>query len=107
MSYEMPDQIFAALADRNRRALFEEISRAPTAVARLADKFPISRPAVSQHLRILSDAGLVTVRPEGTRRIYAANPERLEVVRAWLDRYWGSVLGRFAEEIDRMHGGSG
>ncbi|MDA7966886.1 metalloregulator ArsR/SmtB family transcription factor [Ruegeria sp.] len=91
---------FTALGDPTRRHLFEAVAQRPRAVGELAADLPISRPAVSQHLRVLADAGLVVSRAEGTRRIYAARPEGLAELRDWLDRYWTDVLDRFAAEIN-------
>jgi DNA-binding transcriptional ArsR family regulator len=91
----------AALADPTRRAIFEALARGPMAVGNLAETLPVSRPAVSQHLRVLGDAGLVMVRAEGTRRIYAVRPEGLAELRSWLDRFWNAALASFAAEIAR------
>ena len=97
MAYE---ESLTALADSTRRKVFEAVASAPRAVGALAEELPVSRPAVSQHLKVLSDAGLVLCRVEGTRRIYAARPEGLAELRAWLDRYWSNVLQNFASEIN-------
>ena len=99
MTYE---NVLSALGDPTRRQVFEAVSRKPRAVGELASDLPVSRPAVSQHLKVLSDAGLVTCRVEGTRRIYGARPEGLADLRAWLDRYWSDVLENFANEIDAV-----
>ncbi|MEZ5722491.1 MAG: metalloregulator ArsR/SmtB family transcription factor [Paracoccaceae bacterium] len=98
MSYE---DSFAALADPTRRHLFEMLAAEPMPVGALASRLPVSRPAVSQHLKVLADAGLVTVRAEGTCRIYAVRPQGLAELRAWLDRYWDEVLAAFAAEITK------
>lgn len=79
---------FAAIADRNRRHLLEELRRAPRTVNELAEGLPITRPAVSQHLKALLDCGLVTVRAEGTRRIYSVNRGGFDRVAFWLDQFW-------------------
>ncbi len=92
---------FTALGDPTRRKVFEAVAARPCAVGALADTLPVSRPAVSQHLKVLSDAGLVGCRSEGTRRIYFARPDGLAEMRAWLDRYWSDVLDSFATEINR------
>lgn len=97
MAYEMA---FSALGDATRRQVFEAVAQRPRAVGELAGDLPVSRPAVSQHLKVLSDAGLVICRAEGTRRIYAARPEGLAELRAWLDRYWTEVLTSFAEDVN-------
>ena len=79
---------FGALSDPTRRAIFERLAGAPAAVGDLARDFPVSRPAVSQHLRVLKDAGLVTDRAHGTRRIYQVHPPALEALRTYLDAFW-------------------
>ncbi|MDE1157781.1 MAG: metalloregulator ArsR/SmtB family transcription factor [Neorhizobium sp.] len=79
---------FAAIADPNRRHLLEELRRAPRTVNELADGLPISRPAVSQHLKALLDSNLVTVTAQGTRRIYAVNAKGFDGLNLWLDQFW-------------------
>ncbi|RLK10232.1 ArsR/SmtB family transcription factor [Ruegeria conchae] len=91
---------FYALGDPTRRQVFEAVADKPRAVGELAGELPVSRPAVSQHLKVLSDAGLVECRAEGTRRIYAARPGGLNEMRAWLERYWSDVLESFAIEVN-------
>ena len=86
---------FGALSDPTRRAIFERLAGAPSAVGDLAREFPVSRPAVSQHLKVLKDAGLVTHRAHGTRRIYQVHPPALEALRAYLDSFWTTALDRF------------
>ena len=83
------------LGDPTRRAIFEALARGPCSVRELADQLPVSRPAVSQHLRVLKDGGLVVSRAAGTRRIYQLNPEGVTALRAWLDGVWGDALTRF------------
>jgi DNA-binding transcriptional ArsR family regulator len=83
------------LGDPNRRAIFELLARQPSSVQQLADQLPISRPAVSQHLRVLKDGGLVVSRAEGTRRIYQLNPDGVGALHAWLDGVWGDALALF------------
>lgn len=83
------------LGDPTRRAIFELLARHPCSVGELAQQLPISRPAVSQHLRVLKDGGLVVSRPEGTRRVYRLNPEGVTALRAWLDRVWDEALTGF------------
>ncbi|MDA8585147.1 metalloregulator ArsR/SmtB family transcription factor [Rhodobacteraceae bacterium] len=95
------DPVFSALADPTRRAVFERLALAPTSVGALAETLPVSRPAVSQHLKVLSDAGLVSVRQDGTRRIYAIEAERLHDLRTWLDRMWGDALTAFSEAAEK------
>lgn len=83
------------LGDPTRRAIFELLARRPCSVQELADQLPVSRPAVSQHLRILKDGGLVVGRAEGNRRIYRLNPDGVTALRAWLDSVWGEALASF------------
>lgn len=79
---------FAAIADPNRRYLLEELRRAPRTVNDLAKGLPISRPAVSQHLKALLDSNLVSVTAEGTRRIYSVNTQGFDRMNLWLDQFW-------------------
>ena len=97
----MTSAAFTALADPTRRDIFERIARAPTAVGELADELPVSRPAVSQHLKVLKEAGLVMDRAEGTRRVYEIDPKGLGALRAWLDQFWGAALDAFKAEVER------
>ena len=93
-----PNQVstaFGALSDPTRRAIFERLAGGPCAVGDLARDFPVSRPAVSQHLRVLKDAGLVTDQAAGTRRIYQLHPPALEALRAYLDGFSTTALDRF------------
>jgi DNA-binding transcriptional ArsR family regulator len=90
-----------ALGDGTRRAIFERLVERPRAVGELAGDLPISRPAVSQHLRVLKDAGLVSDRADGTRRVYAVNPAGLEALRADLDRFWSHALTAFKRTAER------
>jgi DNA-binding transcriptional ArsR family regulator len=92
---------FAALADSTRREIFERLAAAPSAVGELANELPVSRPAVSQHLKVLKDAGLVIDRAIGTRRVYEIDPNGLGELRAWLDRFWGEALTAFKTEVER------
>ena len=84
-----------ALADPTRRTIFERVAERPSAVGELANQLPVTRPAVSQHLRVLKDAGLVIDRADGTRRIYALNPSGLEELRGYLDEFWRRSLNAF------------
>jgi DNA-binding transcriptional ArsR family regulator len=93
---------FAALSDPTRRAVFERLARGPRAVGELAEGLPVSRPAVSQHLKVLKEAGLVTDRAEGTRRVYQIDPQGLGQVRAWFDQFWDVALEAFAAEAERQ-----
>ena len=90
-----------ALADPTRRTIFERLRRGPRAVGELADGLPVSRPAVSQHLRVLKEAGLVTERRNGTRRLYRIEPHGLEELRAYFERFWDDALAAFAEAAER------
>lgn len=92
----------AALSDPTRRAVFEAVAHAPQSVTALAATLPVSRPAVSQHLKVLSDAGLVKATAKGTRRIYTLHPEGLAELRAYLDQFWTGVLAGFAEEVEKL-----
>ena len=91
-----------ALADPTRRLVFERLKGGPTAVGVIAEGLPVSRPAVSQHLKVLKDAGLVADRAEGTRRVYYIDPRGLGALRAWLDQFWDDALAAFAAEVDRQ-----
>ena len=86
---------FDALGDPNRRAIVELLSREGRSVQQLADELPISRPAVSRHLRLLKAAGLVVEEPVGTRRIYRLEDAGIDAVQAYLTQVWGDVVGRF------------
>jgi len=94
-------QLFAALADPTRRQVFERLAAGPRAVGEIARGLPVSRPAVSQHLKVLKDAGLVQDRAEGTRRVYSIDPHGLAAIRVWLDQFWDSALAAFQQEIER------
>jgi DNA-binding transcriptional ArsR family regulator len=85
-----------ALGDPTRFSIFQSLAGGPMAVSDLANRFPVSRPAVSQHLRVLKDAGLVMDRRAGARRIYEVNPAGVEVLRAHFERLWEQTLGAFA-----------
>ena len=89
-----------ALADPTRRAIFERVARQPLSVAEIAKNLPVSRPAVSQHLKVLKTAGLVTDRAEGTRRVYRIDPKGLGPIRAWLDQMWDANLAAFKEAVE-------
>lgn len=88
---------WTALGDPTRRGIFRRLAERPRSVAELAGELPISRPAVSQHLRVLKQARLVQVRPEGTRRIYQADPDGLAALRTELDGFWGTALATFKQ----------
>ena len=93
---------FAALADPTRRAVFERLADGPRAVSDLAAGLPVSRPAVSQHLKVLKEAGLVSDHPEGARRVYQIDPKGLGQIRAWLDQFWDAALDAFKAEVERQ-----
>jgi DNA-binding transcriptional ArsR family regulator len=90
--------VLDALGDWTRRQIFEALRRGPRSVGDLAGHLPVSRPAVSQHLRVLKDAGLVVDRKDGVRRIYSVSPDGLAGIRAYFDSFWDEALGRFAAE---------
>jgi DNA-binding transcriptional ArsR family regulator len=92
---------FAALAEPMRLAIVERLAERPMAVGELAAGLPVSRPAVSQHLKVLKEAALVRDEAQGTRRIYSLDPKGLGPMRAWLDRFWDSALDAYAEEVER------
>jgi DNA-binding transcriptional ArsR family regulator len=98
----MPYQVDAwtALGDGTRRAIFVRLIDGPAAVGDLAAELPVSRPAVSQHLKVLKGAGLVTDRAQGTRRIYQVQPDGLAALRAELDRFWGKALANFKQIVE-------
>ena len=90
----------AALADPTRRAIFERLAAGPSAVGVLARGLPVSRPAVSQHLRVLKEAGLVTEAAAGTRRIYRIDPRGIAAMREWLEALWSAALDAFKDFAD-------
>jgi DNA-binding transcriptional ArsR family regulator len=93
---------FSALADPTRRAIFERVAKKPSPVGRLAAGLPVSRPAVSQHLRVLKEAGLVAESIEGTRRIYRLDPRGIAAMREWLDAHWALALDAFKAFADQQ-----
>src|SRR6266699_412250 len=90
----------AALADPTRRAVFERLRTGPRSVKAIAHGIPVSRPAVSQHLKVLKEAGLVADRPEGNRRVYHVDPDGLGALRGWLDQFWDAALAAFQAEVE-------
>lgn len=86
-----------ALGNPTRRAVFESLRRGPRSVGQIAERMPVSRPAVSQHLKVLKEAGLVIERPAGTRRLYSIDPNGLSGLRAYVESFWSDALGSFAE----------
>jgi DNA-binding transcriptional ArsR family regulator len=95
------ENAFVALADPTRRRVFEKLSTGAKSVGEIAQGLPVSRPAVSQHLRVLKEAGLVADRAEGTRRVYAIDPQGLGALRKWLDQFWDAALEAFAAAVER------
>jgi DNA-binding transcriptional ArsR family regulator len=91
----------SALADPTRRRVFERLKSGPKPVGAIARGMPVSRPAVSQHLKALKEAGLVADRPEGTRRVYFIDPHGLGTLRKWLDQVWDEALAAFQAEVER------
>ena len=89
-----------ALADPTRRRIFERLRRGPSAVGVLAEGMPVSRPAVSQHLKVLKEAELVSEEQDGTRRIYRIDPKGLGQLRRWLDGFWDEALENFKAEAE-------
>jgi len=83
------------LGDSTRRAIFERLAKGPCSVGELAGELPVTRPAVSQHLRVLKDAGLVFDRPDGTRRLYQLDPDGVGALRAYVDQFWTQALAAF------------
>ena|SRR5215472_7132203 len=96
---------FGALADPTRRRVMESLRSGPRAVGDIARGMPVSRPAVSQHLKVLKEAGLVTDRAEGTRRVYYLDPKGLAALRAWLDQFWDRALADFQREAEKSFEG--
>ncbi len=94
------DQLLMALADPTRRQVLDRLRAGPRSVGDIAAGMPVSRPAVSQHLKVLSDAGLVKVEAQGNRRIYAVDVQGLAPLRQWLESFWDDVLTRFAAEVE-------
>ena len=90
-----------ALGDPTRRAIFERLAERPQAVGELALELPVSRPAVSQHLKVLKDAGLVIDRPAGARRIYQLHPQGIGALRAYLDQFWSKALAAYKEAVEQ------
>ena len=92
--------VLDALGDRTRRAIVERLADHPAAVGELAAGLPVTRPAVSQHLKVLKDAGLVVAERVGTRRIYRIDPTGADALRAYLDRFWGDALRSFKTVVE-------
>ena len=99
MAYQVDG--WTALGDPTRRAIFERLADRPSAVGELARELPVSRPAVSQHLKVLKDAGLVVDRRDGNRRIYQVAPDGVGALRAELDRFWNQALAAYKEVVEQ------
>ncbi len=97
-------QALQALGDPTRRAVLEQLREGPRAVGEIADRLPVSRPAVSQHLRVLKEAGLVTERRNGTRHLYRVDPDGLAELRAYLEGFWEEALASFKAAAEREQG---
>ena len=95
------ENAFSALGDPTRRRIFETLAHRPRPVGELAEGLPVSRPAVSQHLRVLRDAGLVSDTKVGSRRLYRVNPDGVASMRAYLDRFWSDALAAFAGAAEK------
>lgn len=101
MDTDQGEGAWAALGDRTRRAILECLAVRPLAVGELAAQLPVSRPAVSQHLKVLKQAGLVTERVAGTRRIYRLNPTAMAAFRDQLDTFWARAMASYQEVVER------
>ena len=91
-----------ALGDPTRRAVFELLAEGPRAVGEIAAELPVTRPAVSQHLKVLKEAGLVIDRPDGTRRLYELNPAGIGALRAYVERFWTQALNTFKHRVEQQ-----
>jgi DNA-binding transcriptional ArsR family regulator len=95
------DALFDALGDGTRRAILEQLRSGPLPVVEIARRLPVGRPAVSQHLKVLKNVGLVTARQEGTRRRYQIDPAGIDTLRAWLDGIWEEALGAYKAAVEQ------
>ncbi len=100
-TYPAAPDVLDALGDRTRRAIFEQLAERPSAVVDLADRLPVSRPAVSQHLKVLKQAGLVRDVQMGTRRVYSLDPDGLAGLRDYLERFWRTALHSFKTRVEQ------
>jgi DNA-binding transcriptional ArsR family regulator len=98
---EAEEALLDALGDRTRRLILQRLRDGPKPVVEIARGLPVSRPAVSQHLKVLKDAGLVMDRPDGNRRIYAVDPDALAMLRGFLESFWRDALSRFADAAEQ------
>jgi DNA-binding transcriptional ArsR family regulator len=101
MSNQSADAVFDALGEPVRRRILELLGEGPTPVGRLAERLPVGRPAVSKHLRVLSNAGLIEHRSAGTRNLYALAPDGMAAAQQWLVRTWDTALAAYAAEVSR------
>ena len=99
-TYERVDGVWDAMGDRTRRTILERLAERPRAVGELAEQLPVSRPAVSQHLKVLKASGLVDDETVGTRRIYRLNPAGVQALRDQLDTFWNRAMGNYGATID-------
>ena len=104
MSNQTADIVFDALGEPVRRRILELLRDGPTPVGQLAERLPVGRPAVSKHLRVLSDAGLIEHRSAGTRNLYMLVPGGMASAQQWLTRTWDTVLAAYAAEVSRSSG---
>ena len=102
MSNQSAEAVFDALGDPVRRRILELLHDGPAAVGQLAQRLPVGRPAVSKHLRVLSDAGLIEHRSAGTRNLYMLAPDGMAAAQQWLIRTWDTVLAAYAAEVARQ-----
>jgi DNA-binding transcriptional ArsR family regulator len=108
VSYNLPlvatyqDSQLDALGDPTRRAILARLLAGPVAVGELAEDFPVSRPAISQHLRVLKQANLVVDRPAGNRRLYQLNPAGFETLREYFEQFWGQALSAFKRKVEEQ-----
>ena len=94
-------EVFVALADPTRRQIFEALRKRPKTVGELAERLPVSRPAVSQHLKVLESASLVSAEPQGNRRLYSLRRDGLDDLREYVEGFWSDVLSAYGAEIAR------
>ncbi|MGN6157730.1 MAG: ArsR/SmtB family transcription factor [Devosia sp.] len=94
------EKVLNTLGDPTRRSIFEKLREGPLSVTEIANDMPVSRPAVSQHLALLKEAGLVTDKQQGRRNVYYIDPEGLSQIRIWLDQFWDIALSRFKEKLE-------
>jgi DNA-binding transcriptional ArsR family regulator len=101
VTYRSDDDAWSALSDPTRRSIVTILAERPRSVRELADGLPVSRPAVSQHLKVLKEAGLVVDQPDGTRRIYQLDPQGVDALRAYLDTFWNQALAAFKRAVEQ------